>query len=62
MLRSGWWKALRFSLRMLLCIGRDQANLLKAIDVKWQHSLAYMVATGDRKHAPLLTNRQEIET
>jgi hypothetical protein len=47
---------------MLLCIGRDQANLLKAIDAKWQHSLAYMVATGNRKHSPLLTNRQEIET
>jgi len=55
-------KALRFSaLRTLLDIGRGQANLMKAIDAEREHSLAYIVATGDREQAPLLTNRQEIE-
>jgi len=34
---------------------------MKAIDAEREHSLAYIVATGDRKQAPLLTNRQEIE-
>jgi hypothetical protein len=35
---------------------------MKAIDAKRQNRLAFIVARGDRKQAPLLTNRQEMET
>jgi hypothetical protein len=61
-LGSAWWKALRFStLRMLLYLGWGQAIFMKAIDVRLEDRLAFIVARGDREQAPLLTNRQEIE-
>jgi hypothetical protein len=47
---------------MLLYLGWGQAILMKVIDVSLEDRLAFIVARGDRKQAPLLTNRQEMET
>ena len=38
-----------------------EANLIRTIDAKRQDRLAFIVALGDSKQAPLIANRQEIE-